>query len=219
MKRIVLILSLFLGIFSAARAVDLNALEVKVQMNPSEVRNLLQRFERGDTTLTSNELQTLYYGYSFTPDYDPRESFDAAEEAFEKEEYEQCLAICEEGLKLNPVSLTLNLLAYGAAHKLSDKGGMGQTILLYAVRADQIATTILQSGTGTTAATPFYVISTDDMNRVMKSILGVDAILDRTTVGPVDALKINLPGSDRMHILYFNNTRQNAYNQAHPQLY
>ncbi len=46
------------------------------------------------------------------------------------------------------------------------------------------------------------------MLRIMRNVLGVSHLIDRATVGPIDALKFNLPGNDRMHILYFDNTRQ-----------
>ena len=78
-------ISLILLLLSAgaARAVDLTAMEVDVQMHPSHYRELIERFETGDTTLTSDQLQKVYFGYSFTPDYDPRETFPEAEAAYE----------------------------------------------------------------------------------------------------------------------------------------
>ena len=66
------VLLLLLATAFMARGVDYNAMQVEVAMHPDRYRALLNRFVAGDTTLTTPELATVYYGYSFTPDYDPR---------------------------------------------------------------------------------------------------------------------------------------------------
>ena len=52
---------LLLASAGAAKAVDLTAMEVDVQMHPSHYRELIERFEKGDTTLTSDQLQKVYF--------------------------------------------------------------------------------------------------------------------------------------------------------------
>lgn len=197
-------------------AVDLKAVEVEVKMHPDRYRELLERFEKADTTLTPTELATVYFGYSFTPDYDPRESFSAIEEAYGAGEYEEAERLCAEALRINPVSLELNVLALAAADRMRAKGTKGAEILLYGIRSDLIATAILESGRGTTALSPFLVTSKADMERILSNVLGIDHIVDRTKVGDVDAVKVVFPGSDRQHILYFDNSREQQFMISQP---
>lgn len=207
---------LLLASAGAAKAVDLTAMEVDVQMHPSHYRELIERFEKGDTTLTSDQLQKVYFGYSFTPDYDPREIFPEAEAAYEAADYPLALALAEEALKANPVSLDLTVVALASAERMRDRGDMGPRILLYGTRADMIATAILESGSGTQAHSPFCVIASADMTRLLRNVLSIDSIVDRTKVGDVDAIKVTFPASDRRHILYFDTTREMRFFKSHP---
>lgn len=48
------------------------------------------------------------------------------------------------------------------------------------------------------------------MSRILRNVLGVERIVDRTKVGNIDAVKVIFPGSDRQHILYFDNSREES---------
>lgn len=211
-----LILTVLVSATAGIRAVDLTSLEVDVKMHPAEYRALLERFEQADTTLTSEELQKVYFGYSFTTDYDPSETFPEVEKAYEAADYEQSLKLAEEALRLNPVSLDLNVIALASADRMRDNGTMGEKILHYGIRADLVATAILESGKGTDSHTPFRVIASGDMTRLLRNVLCVEQIVDRTKVGDIDAIKVTFPGNDRRHILYFDTTRELQYFKAHP---
>jgi hypothetical protein len=199
-----------------AKALDLTAIEVDVRLHPDNYRQLLERFENADTTLTTVELATVYYGYSVTPDYDPRETFTEVEDAYDEGNYQLAEQLSVDALKYNPVSLNLNVLALAAADHLSDRGGYGAAIEKYGLRCDLIATAILESGRGTSASSPFHVIASADMSRVLRNILGIERIVDRTKVGNIDAIKVTFPNSDRQHILYFDNTREQNFFASHP---
>ena len=192
----------------AVRGIDYGALEVDVTMNPSKYRALLERFEKADTTLTSAEVATVYYGYAFSTDYEPRDSFPEIHAAYERQDYEEVARLVEKALPLNPVSLDLSLLGLGdtpGAHSLN-----------LAIRSDLIATAILESGRGTNADMPFYVICDADRRRILTNVLGVplDRVMDTTRVGPVQAVKFTFPGQSREHILYFDNTLEERFLQS-----
>ena len=197
-------------------ALDLKAVEVDVKMHPDRFRELLNRFEQADTTLTPTELATIYFGYSFTADYDPTESFDEIGQAYDSGNYERASQLCKEALELNPVSLELNVLALAAADRMSGKAYSGADILHFGIRSDLIATAILESGRGTMATSPFFVISKADMERLLTNVLGIERIVDRTKVGDVDAIKVVFPGSDRQHILYSDNSREQMFMISQP---
>lgn len=193
-----------------ARGVDYNALQVEVAMHPDRYRALLNRFVAGDTTLTSHELATVYFGYSFTPDYDPRETFDGISDAFTAKDYERVALLTPDALVVNPVSLDLSIMALTAAEQgAGERPGMRAANL--GPRCDMIATAILESGRGTTPDSPFKVISSADIGRLLRNVLGINVIVGRTKIGDVDAIKVTFPGSDRQHILYFDNSRETLF--------
>lgn len=197
-------------------AVDLQAVGVEVMMHPDRYRHLLARFEKADTTLTPAELATVYFGYSFTPDYTPGEKFTDIEETYTRGDYELVERQCSTALPSNPVSLKLNFFALAAASRLHKWGADAAAATRFGIRSDQIATVILESGSGTTAASPFVVISEDDIELILKNVLGVSHIIDRTKVGDIDAIKVTFPGSDRQHILYFDNSRERQVMNSQP---
>lgn len=194
----------------AAQGFDMNAVEVDVKLHPERYRQLLDRFEKADTTLTVPQLATVYFGYSFTPDYVAGESFVNVQDAYDSGDYARAEELAAEALKLNPVSLELSVLALAASDHLRSKGSYGKKILDYGTRCDLIVTAILESGRGTSAASPFHVIAWSDVSRILRNVLGVERIVDRTKVGNIDAVKVIFPGSDRQHILYFDNSREES---------
>ncbi len=54
------------------------------------------------------------------------------------------------------------------------------------------------------------------MERLLTNVLGIERIVDRTKVGDVDAIKVVFPGSDRQHILYFDNSREQMFMISQP---
>lgn len=215
MKKIILTFIIALAAACGARAVDLNAIKVDVTMNPSNYRALLERFLKGDNTLTQDQMSTVYYGYSFTPDYDPRETYERVSKAYIDKDYEQTLSLAQLAMMSNPVSLELNIDALAAAEKLKDADNQVLASHLGS-RCDLIANTILESGRGTSADDPFKVINTTDIDRLMHNVFGVDKILGKTTVGQVIAVKFTFPGNDRQHILYFDNSRERQFLNDNP---
>lgn len=215
MKKLVFLLIAVVGGFFAAQAkIDYNALEVEMRMNPDRYRQLLERFENADTTLTNDELTMLYYGAALTPAYAPDTKYDEITSAIEQKNYEQASVLADQALKEYPMSLKLNILALEASEKGSNDSAHHLRTARLGYRCDMIANTILESGRGTAAHDPFFVTSEADMMSIMRNVMAVENLLGRTTVGPIDALKFNLPGNDRMHILYFDNTRQAQYEKT-----
>lgn len=209
MKKIALILIAVIGGFFGAQAkVDYNAMEVEMRMNPDRYRQLMERFENADTTLTNDELSFLYYGAALTPAYAPDAKYSDITRTLEEKNYEQAYVLADKALQQDPMSLELNILALEASEKGADDAAHHLRTARLGFRCDMIANTILESGRGTNVHSPFVVTSEADMLRIMRNVLGVSHLIDRATVGPIDALKFNLPGNDRMHILYFDNTRQ-----------
>lgn len=216
LKRLILILLPSIAVVSALRAVDLNAVEVNIKMHPEAYRELLDRFTEGDTTLTPAQLATVYYGYSFTPAYNPSETYPEISRAYEQADYATALQLSTDALAQNPISLSLNVIALASADRMRSQGKLGKLIHKLGTRCDLIATAILGSGRGTIPSSPFVVIDSADIDRILRNIIGIDSIVDRMKVGNILAFKVTFPGNSRRHIIYFDNAPQQRFAGTHP---
>ncbi len=192
------------------RAIDYRAIEVDVTMHPAEYKALLDRFIAADTTLTTDEMSTVYYGFAFTPSYEPRDSFPEIHAAYDRQDFQEVARLIGPALELNPLSLDLSVIALAVYER-----GIGPTpgakALNMAIRSDMIANTILQSGRGTFAQSPFYVISDSDRRRILNNVIGIGPVIGTDRVGDVEAIKFTFPGHSRQHILYFDNTLEENF--------
>lgn len=205
MKKFAIILLIFTA-FVQAKAVDYGALEVKVRTHPDEYRELLERFINADTTLTPRQMEEVYYGFPFTPSYEPTDSFPELHEAYEAKDFGRVAALAEEALQLNPVSLDLIRIAR-SAYEMGAGKTPGAKALNMAIRYEMLVNAILESGGGTDAASPFYVIADSDRKVMLFNIIGAGSVIDKTGVGEtVRAYKFIFPQMPRMHILYFDET-------------
>lgn len=197
--------------------IDYNAMDVNMSMNRARYNDLLDRFERVDTGLTPADVAEVYYGFALTPGYNPTDTFPEIKAALADKDYSRAAALADSALKLNPVSFELLLLDLKANELRPDKTVEDmQHTRNVAARCDMIANAIIESGRGVNAAEPFFVTSEADMLGFLSNVLYVQRILGRAMVADVDAVKINLPGSDRMHILYFDNTREKKFIEENP---
>lgn len=206
----------FLGGLGLLGAVDYNSLEVEIAMNPGELRQLMERFQRADTTLTTSEVAYIYYGSSMTCGYDPDENGDTAM-ALAKEG-SMCRAEKEisHALRQQPASLALLRRARCIARIANPVDSCPSPLLIHPEtleqRAEMVANAILESGRGTNPQSPFYVVSSSDIDVILNDFLRISHVTDRTRVGNVEAIKVVFPSLPaREHILYFDNSREEQF--------
>lgn len=214
MKKLLAIL-LLIGAFLPLRAIDYRQIEVDVTMHPARYKALLDRFVAADTTLTSDEMATVYYGFAFTPSYEPRDTFPEIHAAYDRKDYEEVARLIGPALELNPVSLDLSILALAVYERGVGETPVGRPSTWPSVPT-MIAGAILKSGHGTFAASPFYVISDIDRRRILNNVIGIGLVIGTDRLGDVEAVKFNFPGHSRQHILYFDNTLEENYLKTHP---
>ncbi len=218
LKKITLLMMLAASILTSVAAtnrldVDINRIKVDVATNPGNFSSLMNRFLIGDTTLTLDEMATVYYGYAFTSDYDPSDHYPAIEKAYGERDYTTTWSLAENALKYNPVSLDLTIKALVAANN-SDNPEVRKMIPTLQNRYDLVSTVILSSGMGTTTESPFIVICDEDMGRIVRNVICVESTIGSATVRDLDAIKVKLPTSDRQHILYFDNNIQKNFERS-----
>lgn len=187
--------------------VDMTRIQVNVTMDPGRYKQLLEKFEKGDTTLSPEQAATAYYGYSFTVDYNPVEDYQEISETFNRHEYASAAGMIKKALRSDPFSLDLTVMGLIAAEKNNDR----HTADLLQKRLDMTVGVILSSGSGITPDSPFIVTCSRDIYRILKNILGASDIVGHSKIGDIDAWKIKFPGNEREHILYFDNRRQEQF--------
>lgn len=208
MKKLAIILLMFAA-FVEIRAVDYGTLEVDVRTNPGSYKELLDRFVAADTTLTADEMAKVYYGFPFTPFYEPSDTFPDVHTAFKAKNYGEVARLAEEALQLNPVSLAMTMIALEAYQNgAGDHPGLNAQKM--SIRRDALLSTIIDSGKGTDPSTPFYVISDDDRQTFLYSVLGIGDVIGTSPVGDTNviAYRFVFKGQPRMHMLYFDLTPQ-----------
>lgn len=127
MKRFFLLIFLIIPFLGEAQAPDYDQIEKAIynQSSPFYYPDLFARYQNGDETLTAEDYRYLYYGYSFSPDYDPFNSSAQADSVvmlFEKnpdpgaDEIKRLLKYCDEIMEtdpFNPRNINLMTYAYG----------------------------------------------------------------------------------------------------------
>lgn len=190
--------------FVQMRAVDYGALEVEVRTHPDQYKELLDRFVVADTTLTADEMAEVYYGFACTPSYEPTDTFPEVKAALEAENYPEVARLAEEALQLNPVSLEMTMAAL-KAYEQGASDTPGANALKMTIRRNALISTILDSGKGTSAMNPFYVISDQDAKQLLFKVLGIGEITGTSGVGDsVVAYQFIFAGLPRMHLLFFD---------------
>lgn len=188
--------------------VDYDIIRQEVTDKPEAFRSLTNRFLIGDTTLTAQQKAIVYYGHAFAPEYMPDKEYKDLDNAYNSGSYGTALVLAEQGLAENPVSLDLTIRALVASTQIP--GVAPAKIATLRSRYNLIGDAILCSGSGITPESPFKVIAADDEARVLRNLLQVKEIIDRTTIQGMDAVKVKLENATDPIILYFDLTLAKA---------
>lgn len=181
--------------------VDYDKIKADVTANPGNLLSLTNRFLIGDTTLTADQKATVYYGHAFTDGYAPDKEHADVDKAYNEGSYGNALILAEQALAANPVSLDLTIKALVSATQI--QGLAPSKVAALRARYNMIGDAILCSGSGIVPESPFKVIAATDESRVLRNLLQVKEIVDRTTIQGMDAVKVRLDGAPDPIILYF----------------
>lgn len=163
-----------------------------VQESPEKYKDLLLRFCKTDNELTQDELKVIYYGYSFTPDYNPYERYDKIEEAIEDKRLTEASILCNIYLKKSPVSLYLLRLARNCAMDMGEFPLMAK----YHTRYHQILDVITASGTGESIEKSYKVIRIRDEYEVLRMAHRIEELVSQKLVeGNYDLMTIKSSGN------------------------
>lgn len=163
--------------------VDYDKIEKFVQSQPEQFKTMMSRFEYGDSSLTVEELATLYYGSFFSTEYDYSGASQALVELKKKEDYDQAMALCLKELGKSPCSIDLLFDAWLFAKNL------GQDNKLYETRLNQVLSVILASGDGREQKTAYKVVAISDEYFIIYAILGLN-LRQQSLAGNCDVMTV-----------------------------
>lgn len=148
---------------------DFDKIKVDCQNKKSDLfyPKLVKRFEKGDTTLGLQELQTFYYGQVFQKDYSPYTTYPEFDQILslinkesepEKTDVLSIISLADKVIKRSPTEPKSYYYKFLAQNVLCEKFG-GDTVELNKTRLQfqMLFYTISYSGNGSTKEVPMYV--------------------------------------------------------------
>lgn len=161
---------------------------------------LVSRFEACDTTLTREEIASVYYGSAYGKDYNSvSSSSDDIRKMVEEDKIDEAIDALQAKLKDYPVSLFLILSLFNLTE---DEATIGACIW----KANAILGTIDYSGKGTLDS-PLHVICVNDEYTTLDQVCEMEefqsqALIENAPIGPLDEMTfLNTYGVER--VLYF----------------
>ena len=180
--RILASLTALLAVATVSAKVDYAA------MNTPERSALVERFVAGDTTLTPDQIDIVYYGAVFAPGYAalPR-SYDTINALRAERRFDEMMPLCRKALADDPTNLTLLFRAFAGAYNTGDTAMKDNA----------------SERKGVDTSDPFEVVIDSDIEQFLINYLQVEQILDSAMLGPLTVVKVKLPGRDDPAYLYF----------------
>ncbi|MBR4136136.1 MAG: DUF4919 domain-containing protein [Bacteroidales bacterium] len=163
--------------------VDYQKIEKFVQSQPDKFGALMTRFSAGDSSLTVEELATLYYGSFFSLDYDYEGASKELVDLKKQEDYKNAMDLCLKELEKSPCSIDLLFDAWLFANKLEQDNS------LYALRLNQILSVILASGDGRAQKTAYKVVAVSDEYFIIYAVMGLN-LRQQALVGNCDVMTV-----------------------------
>lgn len=182
--------------------VDYDALEEWVKNNPKAYNSLMKHFRAADS-LHIEDLYILYYGYSFTKDYNPLyHERDASLEAFNAGEAEKAYKLYKKDFKDNPVYLRTVYRLYLLANYL----GYEEEAKKYYLQYIMLGAALAQTGNGNEKY-PVHVINVSDEYEFIEQFFGSYERKSQTLHGMCDKHEVKLKEFDSELTLWFDCTR------------
>ena len=146
-------------------------------------QDLTARFEACDTTLTREEIATVYYGSSYLKDYNLASGQSEAIRALaEAGKIEEAKAALETRLKEYPVSLFVLLNLFSISEDEAESEG-------YRWKISSLLGTIDNTGRLNDTERPFQVICVNDEYQTLNYVLGMEEFQSQGIVdGPMDKM-------------------------------
>jgi hypothetical protein len=167
----IILIFLFNSFFASAQkvlTVDLDLIKKNIndKSSPFYYPALIQRFERGDTTLTSEQYKHIYYGHSFSENFSPyneNKGLDSFFKLYRQENFKDALPYALKAIHADPVNLALTYKILICYHVLEQK----DSARFYAKRYYPLLDVIYDSGNGRSIQTAMVVTNVGDEYEIL----------------------------------------------------
>lgn len=189
---------------SATKRIDINIETIKtsVQSSPDEYRKLLNRFIVADSTLTLDQLATVYYGAPFFADINVGRYDAKIDEAYSKRDFNLMYLLSDNALRENPVSLNLLAMTFISANNC-DEAQAKYNLENLQSRMAMLTDLITASGDGISVESPILITSENDRLVFLMLDSTIEEIIDQSPISDCVAIKVKHNGSSNPAIIYF----------------
>lgn len=189
---------------SATKRIDINIETIKtsVQSSPDEYRMLLNRFIVADSTLTLDQLATVYYGAPFFADINAGRYDAKIDEAYSKRDFNLMYLLSDNALRENPVSLNLLAMTFISANNC-DEAQAKYNLENLQSRMAMLTDLIAASGDGISVESPILITSENDRLVFLMLDSTIEEIIDQSPISDCVAIKVKYNGSSNPTIIYF----------------
>lgn len=183
-----------------------------LQISKSEYKQLLKRFESGDTTLTAEEGAKLYYGFAETSAYKGNADYGVkqAKDMIQAKKYAEAFKAAKQVLKECPVSFSAYEVIMFVDYACRDTQEVPKSETApYMRRFFKLMEGVFSTGNGQTKETALPVICVQDEYIIMKT-LGLTKVNEQELVDQkYDRMDIELRG--KQCVMWFDVTRSIDY--------
>ena len=183
-----------------------------LQISKSEYKQLLKRFESGDTTLTAEEGAKLYYGFAETSAYKGNADYGVtqAKDMIQAKKYAEAFKAAKQVLKECPVSFSAYEVIMFVDYACRDTQEVPKSETApYMRRFFKLMEGVFSTGNGQTKETAMPVICVQDEYIIMKT-LGLTKANEQELVDQkYDRMDIELRG--KQCVMWFDVTRSIDY--------
>lgn len=183
-----------------------------LQISKSEYKQLLKRFESGDTTLTAEEGAKLYYGFAETSAYKGNADYGVkqAKDLIQAKKYAEAFKAAKQVLKECPVSFSAYEVIMFVDYACRDTQEVPKSETVpYMRRFFKLMEGVFSTGDGQTNETAMPVICVQDEYIIMKT-LGLTKVNEQELVDQkYDRMDIELRG--KQCVMWFDVTRSMDY--------
>ena len=209
MKILTLIIAVSISIFSYSQTIsNINFDKIKSETTDTFSTNfyslLLQRHIKADTNLIFEEINNIYYGSVFQPNYSPYGRSDSEDDFYKYYKQKKYKKATKYGLKIleeNPIDLTMLFKMLVCYNEMGNK----EKAELYAFRYFSLLSCIYHSGDGKSIYNSFVVVSVSDAYEILADLQLYS--VGQSLQGSTDVIKLDLKSQKsetKIEELYFN---------------
>ena len=180
---------------------DYKEVEDFVTQNEAEYGNIMKKFHEDPLSLSNKEVAILYYGFTYTKDYNPDyvDMISEPTKLIREGKLQEALDLCIKELQKSPVSLSLLLKAGLLAAQLKHPNAQQ-----YVQKVTRILGAIMSTGTGYNQENAIKVIFISDEYAIFRDIMNFKRTIQDFVESRYDRMTLETGNNGESIILWFD---------------